>query len=523
MKTKYVLLTALSALLVGAGANAATDLRVATQAYTDSHLASKDIATPTAEATGKVVTYNGTKFDYTDKGAVMPDGTADGQMLKWDADNSKWVAETGLSAGEAIKIENDGTINVKYDGTAVQKNGSDQLTVPTFTGASYYDSGADAHNGEPGLVPKAMAKQDYEKFLKGDGTWAIPNNTQYDGINGVKTPVLNTTTGKYEFDVKAVANGGITVTADGVSVNVDNETITVGTDGKLKAAQVDISGKLDKNNAIEASGDEFNVVQYDAKGLVVQGAKAYTADEVDSNIADVTAVMGERADSANYYDKTNTLAEADKLLDAQIKLNADAIATKATAATTLAGYGITDAYTTTETDAALDAKADKATSLAGYGITDAYTKSETDDLLDDKLNANTAITASGEKNMVVQYDENGLVLKGTEAYTADEVDDKFEALATTYDAYGAASAVQGSTTTTVAGLESNVGDITTLTTNTTSSTVAAINELKTAADGKITKPTNNCTTGHMCALVQSVDASGNATESWVDLTNPYTL
>lgn len=50
--------------------------------------------------------------------------------------------------------------------------------------------------------------------------------------------------------------------------------------------------------------------------------------------------------------------------------------------TTLAGYGITDAYTKSETDTLLAAKADSATTLAGYGITDAYTDTEVDALLD---------------------------------------------------------------------------------------------------------------------------------------------
>lgn len=49
--------------------------------------------------------------------------------------------------------------------------------------------------------------------------------------------------------------------------------------------------------------------------------------------------------------------------------------------TTLAGYGITDAYTKSATDTLLAAKADSATTLAGYGITDAYTKSAVDALL----------------------------------------------------------------------------------------------------------------------------------------------
>ncbi|MBQ8417600.1 MAG: YadA-like family protein, partial [Phascolarctobacterium sp.] len=76
-------------------------------------------------------------------------------------------------------------------------------------------------------------------------------------------------------------------------------------------------------------------------------------------------------------DGTN-LIEVDKVLDAQIKVNADAIALKANAA---------DVYTKTETDntfatkTALEDKADKADTLSGYGIKDAYTKTEVDSLL----------------------------------------------------------------------------------------------------------------------------------------------
>jgi len=59
-------------------------------------------------------------------------------------------------------------------------------------------------------------------------------------------------------------------------------------------------------------------------------------------------------------------------------------------ATTLAGYGILDAYTKTQTDSLLSRKADLANTLGGYGITDAYTVSQVDNLLLGKANnANT--------------------------------------------------------------------------------------------------------------------------------------
>ena len=73
--------------------------------------------------------------------------------------------------------------------------------------------------------------------------------------------------------------------------------------------------------------------------------------------------------------------------DASIKKGGKEVATeeqvnvKADKATTLSGYGITDAATKTELNAkadksALAAKADKSTTLAGYGITDGATKTE---------------------------------------------------------------------------------------------------------------------------------------------------
>ena len=50
-------------------------------------------------------------------------------------------------------------------------------------------------------------------------------------------------------------------------------------------------------------------------------------------------------------------------------------------ATTLAGYGILNAYTKPETDWLLSQKANNAITLAGYGIGDAYTKAVIDTLL----------------------------------------------------------------------------------------------------------------------------------------------
>lgn len=71
------------------------------------------------------------------------------------------------------------------------------------------------------------------------------------------------------------------------------------------------------------------------------------------------------------------------------------LAEKADKATTLSAYGITDAYTKTEVNTALNEKAGKATTLAGYGITDAYTKTETDTALEAKADKTTTLIGYG--------------------------------------------------------------------------------------------------------------------------------
>ena len=56
------------------------------------------------------------------------------------------------------------------------------------------------------------------------------------------------------------------------------------------------------------------------------------------------------------------------------------------------GSTVTVGTTGVATTAQLSGKADSATTLAGYGITDAYTKTQVDNALNDKQNTLTGIT-----------------------------------------------------------------------------------------------------------------------------------
>ena len=115
------------------------------------------------------------------------------------------------------------------------------------------------------------------------------------------------------------------------------------------------------------------------------------------------------------------------------------VAGKADAATTLTGYGITDAYTKTETDTAIGKKADKATTLTGYGIADAYTKTETDTAVGKKADKATTLTGYGIADAYTKTETDTAVGKKadkattltgygiTDAYTKTAADEKITA------------------------------------------------------------------------------------------------
>jgi hypothetical protein len=144
-------------------------------------------------------------------------------------------------------------------------------------------------------------------------------------------------------------------------------------------------------------------------------ADAYTRDEVNSAI---TAAFNAFATDISNDGIVNTYKE---LIDyaathgGELTTLVGQVANKADKATTLAGYGITDAYTKTDAD---NTFAKKATTLAGYGITDAYTKTEVAESFVDKTSAQSIYGikdfANGLKiggvSVVYNAEKNALIL-----------------------------------------------------------------------------------------------------------------
>jgi len=215
------------------------------------------------------------------------------------------------------------------------------------------------------------------------------------------------------------AGGGETYTAgNGINIDTeDNNKISVNTGEGL---EIGTSGKLQvRSGTVAGNSDGF--IKGAALYMEVRPADGTYVKEKKTTAANLTAL-----DTAvkNKADKATTL-KGYGITDAYTKAATDSAITKAVGgkadkATTLKGYGITDAYTKEETNStittAVAGKADRATTLEGYGITDAYTKAATD----------SAITkAVGGKA------DKATTLKGygiTDAYTKTQVDAKETAL-----------------------------------------------------------------------------------------------
>ena len=82
-------------------------------------------------------------------------------------------------------------------------------------------------------------------------------------------------------------------------------------------------------------------------------------------------------------------------------------------ATTLAGYGIQNAYTKPETDWLLSQKANNAITLAGYGIGDAYTKAVMDAALTSINDALVAKQAAIDNLASTKQDKNTALMAAT--------------------------------------------------------------------------------------------------------------
>ena len=169
--------------------------------------------------------------------------------------------------------------------------------------------------------------------------------------------------------------GGITG-AGGGAIEVSGTDASIKKDGKEVATEEQLNAKADATSVYTKTEIDEQVIA--ASNPSFATAVLAVGLNIDTNSV---AVLNEIAATFGGFPIGETATTVGGLLAALAAAVAWLRKHKADKATTLAGYGITDAATKTELNAkadksALAAKADKSTTLAGYGITDGATKTE---------------------------------------------------------------------------------------------------------------------------------------------------
>ena len=303
----------------------------------------------------------------------------------------------GIKVGSGLAISGDGTLSSTTSGGTTDYtalSNKPQINSVELSGNKSLDDLGIQAKGEYALKTELANKAD---------TSAIPTKvSQLQNDSNFLTSV------PAEYVTETELNEKGFLTEDSLS-----ETYATKVELAEKADKTALNGKANKSTTLNGYGITDAYTKTDADGKYAtkaQGTKADTAVQPATLEAYVTT---ETANST-YATKVELGNKADT----------SALEAKADKETTLAGYGITDAYTKTDADgkyatkaqgtkadtavqpsdlsayvttetatstyatkaslsdyattSALEAKADKETTLAGYGITDAYTKVTSD-------------------------------------------------------------------------------------------------------------------------------------------------
>ena len=301
-------------------------------------------------------------------------------MIGTNIDNQ---AIEAVGIGADIKLSGDGSVAIGNGATALndgmaiglcaRADGSTTTAIGTFSYSEYDYSvalGEDSSTSAENQV--SFGHKAGDKY--GDGSNTHDDDLFRSLVNVADIEMHGALTGVTGIDGVTVsgtdASTGLTVGGNAVIGKTDTPFSSTGfavaKDGAVTAKTV---------NGATITGTGFNGVTLSTDGKV-NGA-AITSNSFNG----VTLEKG--ADSHYKVGGVDVT-----------KMQTD-VAGKADAATTLTGYGITDAYTKTETDTAVGKKADKATTLTGYGIADAYTKTETDTAIGKKADKATTLTGYG--------------------------------------------------------------------------------------------------------------------------------
>lgn len=187
----------------------------------------------------------------------------------------------------------------------------------------------------------------------------------------------------YEIELPEADLSGVLAKLTGA---VENNVVTVGADGTVKDSGIK-SADLALKSEVTAVSDIANANKTAIEAInnadtgIVKTAKDY-ADEKIQELVDGQIKTNTEAIAAINNADTGILKTAKDYADEKVKALSDGqVATNKTDIATMKGQIEAleaGTYDDSELRDLIDEKADKATTIAGYGITDAYTKTEVD-------------------------------------------------------------------------------------------------------------------------------------------------
>lgn len=163
-------------------------------------------------------------------GALIKSGTyVSDRVLVADGTSGK-VKDSGFTIGTSVPADAKFTDTTYSIDGALQSDGSYDVTLTGNTGEPTTASIPVATGGNSGLVPTATADET-ELFLRGDGTWVKPDNTEYGADRGISL-----TSGKFGH-----SNAAITANTSGLNTD---QTLDWGSATTLKTVKYDQYGHI---------------------------------------------------------------------------------------------------------------------------------------------------------------------------------------------------------------------------------------------------------------------------------------
>lgn len=341
-----------------------------------------------------------------------------------------------LTVPRTISISGDGTGSTTFDGSQdviISLALSDTaVTAGTYTKVTV-DSKGRVTKGEniaisdvTGLQDKITSiessvsgKADKATSLDGYGITNAYTKTEVDGKVNDLTSQLGTASDaieSLETAVEGKADKSTTLAGYGITDAYTASTI----DGKL----------ADKANASTVSELSSTVAGKANKSTTLAGygiEDAYTKTEVDAKVSSVYKYKGSVANEAALPQEDQVVGDVYNVEDTGMNVAWDGTKWDKLGSTVdLSAYMTTEtANSTFATITTVNGKADKATSLSGYGITDAYTKTEADTAFMNSEEVESAITAKGYATTTAMNAALSSKANSADVYTKTVADSTF--------------------------------------------------------------------------------------------------